>query len=75
MVGPGVDGPEEDSSLFSLSSGTCTRSVVRSSSNSNTGSVVCGVSSGCVEELRDTLSDRFPASEGVLEKSHESKVL
>ena len=71
MVGPGVGGPEEESSLFSLSSRACTFSTVLSSSSSNTGSVA---SSGC-NELRDTLTDRFPESEGVLEKSHESMVL
>lgn len=75
MAGEGVDGPEEESSLFPLSSCNCPFSDTRSSSNSNTGSVVCGRSSGCDNELLDALRDLFAESESVLEKSHESMVL
>lgn len=73
VVGPGVDRPEEDSSLFSLSSCPWPFPFTRSSSSSNTGSVVCDASSGCGNELRDR--GRFTESESVLEKSQESKVL
>lgn len=74
VVGEGVDGPGEDSSLFSLSPCNCPFSVTRSSSSSNTGSVVCGTSSECDNELRDMLRGLFTEIESVLEKSHESNV-
>lgn len=72
VVGPGVGGPEDDSSLSS-----CGRplSVARSSSSSNTGSVVCGTSSGRANELLETLEGLFMECESEIEKSHESIVL
>jgi len=71
----GVVGPEEESSLFSLSSCNCSSSDARSSSSSNTGSlVVSGTSSWCDSELPDTLKGFFTEGESESEKSHESKV-
>lgn len=76
VAADGVDGPEEESSLFSLSPWDSSFSLTRSSSSSNTGSVVCGRSSWCDNELLDMLRDLLAESGRVLvEKSHESKVL
>lgn len=69
VAGLGVDGPEEDSSLLPLSSCPWPFLFARSSSSSNTGSAVCGASSG-----RGNARDRFVEAESVVEKSHESKV-
>lgn len=71
----GVDDPEEESSLFSLSPCNFPFSDARSSSSSSTGSVGCGRSSGCDNELLDTLRDPFVDCGSVVEKSHESRVL
>lgn len=71
VVGPGVGGPEDDSSLSSCA---CPLPVPLSSSSSNTGSDLCITSSGSVGELWVTLEGRFADNGGVYEKSHESIV-